>query len=419
MQSMIGKINLVFLLLFFSLNSTALDKISKEDGYFYLATFNVYKLGTVDAKYTSMDEDSNQDIDENIIPERIKNIADIVAIGEFDLIAFQEVTYGPRGEAAFNDLIKDLQDRYNLKYKVKHSDYIGQGLMAEMISFLYRPEIVEPKLSSKYNAYTYNIDIDGRDLVASSWKVGSFDFTAISAHLAWGNEEDRIDGFYEINQILHHPQRYSIDPDIIILGDFNRFGDNQDSVLQIDYDPVKILAPNITIFDSQFNTQKKVTKSNIIGKNIPNNNPQFLSTTVAKNTFVYDGIYMTADVSEELGFTGENAEYGTDFGIIVFDEVGGFGFQAGANKLDHNTLKNLYSDHRPLWMRFKTTQTENLDETILDDTYSVHSYYATPYGRKYHLHNCPTIRGKATPKTWKDKASAEDDSYTPCRICKP
>ncbi|OCQ17940.1 hypothetical protein A7985_25015 [Pseudoalteromonas luteoviolacea] len=73
------------------------DKLSKEEGYVYIATFNVYKLGAGAEKYKA------EKIPEELkgkIPKRINNIADVLAVGEFELVALQEVAYGHSGEAA-------------------------------------------------------------------------------------------------------------------------------------------------------------------------------------------------------------------------------------------------------------------------------------------------------------------------------
>ncbi|WP_319574848.1 hypothetical protein [uncultured Desulfobacter sp.] len=65
-------------------------------------------------------------------------------------------------------------------------------------------------------------------------------------------------------------------------------------------------------------------------------------------------IMISPNVAEELPPGSNHAEYGKEFGIIHFDEVGGFGHQPGAENLEHNPLKKAYSDHWPLWMRFRT-----------------------------------------------------------------
>ena len=407
------RISLLFFLIFLSPLSSA--DITKESGYLYVASFNVYKLGSVDSKYLSIDEDMGEEPITIGIPDRIKNLSNILSFGKFDLIALQEVTHGARGEAAISDLILDLKDRYNLVYKALHSEHIGRGLMPEMITFLYQPAVVKPEIVSNTNSLTKLIPIDGRDLAQTQWEVGNFDFTLISAHLAWGNELDRIDGYKKLNEIFQSPESFSVDPDILVIGDFNRFGDSQEAVKHLKHE--KFIAPNITIFDPKFNDKKRVTKTSIADKGIPNNNPQLLSTTVAKNTYVYDMFLMTDDVSEELGSA---PQYGVDWGIFHFDEVDGVAYQTGAELLDHNSLKNAYSDHRPLWFRFKTNVSGSADDDESGQLSSAVTvkYVATEYGKKFHLPHCHTIRNRATSITF-DSIETAKLNHSACRVCQP
>ena len=161
-------------------------------------------------------------------------------------------------------------------------------------------------------------------------------------------------GYEKIKDIFDNPSDYSNDLDILVLGDFNRFGKGYESVKKLPYDASKFLAPNITFFDPDFNTKKNVTKASISGKGVPNDNPQLVSTTVSGNKKVYDMILFSVDVAEEFPPGSNEAKYAKDFGIIHFDEADGFGYQAGADSLSHDVLRKAYSDHRPLWMRFKT-----------------------------------------------------------------
>ena len=246
-----------------------------------------------------------------------------------------------------------------MKYRFFLSDHIGKGLIPECIVFMYRPQVVNYKrIEGKRSKL---IEIPGRDLVKTIWQADKFDFTLIAAHLAWGNKNKHRDaGFDKIEDIFYRPCAYSKDPDIIILCDFNRFGDGQEAVKKLKYDPKKFLVPNVTFFDPSFNKQKEVTKASIRGKGVPGDNPQLISTTVSPNKMVYDIIFISRDVDEEFPAGSDGAVYGKDFGIIHFDESKGFGFQPGADSMNHETLKKAYSDHRPLWMRFKT-DTDNLD----------------------------------------------------------
>ena len=392
------------------------EAITKGPNELLICTFNVYKLGSVADKYVALEEDAEPASD---LPERIQNLANVLAVGPFDLIVLQEVTEGLPGEWAVSDLVRDLNNRHHRNYRHFASDGIGRGLMEEAIAFIYDPNTIEPQVLTGDTSMTVNIEIDGRDLVRTQWKAGGFDFTLVAGHLAWGSEQDRDAGYEMVEEILTSstPSTFSHDPDIIVLGDFNRFGNGYDSVKELHYDSSRFLAPNVTIFDPGFNTIKEVTSTSIQGTGVAE--PQHLSTTVAGNTFVYDMILITADAAEEFTAGTGAAVFGNDFGVIHFDELGGTGFQTGADALTHATLKKKYSDHRPLWMRFRT-DTNNLDGTPSGP--GMHPpgvvYVGTQYGKRFHLPSCPMIRGRDLPKRWtsRDEALAERG---PCRVCKP
>jgi len=287
------------------------------------------------------------------------------------------------------------------------------------MGFIYNPSVIKPEVITGNTSMLDYIEaspIGGRKFVKTQWIAGNFDFTLISCHFAWGNKEKRNGAYETLESILTTPtpSNYSVDPDIIVLGDFNRFGDYKESVKLLDYNADKFWVPNITIFDTEFNTVKQVEDVNVENKGIPNNNPQLLSTTIADNTFTYDIIFFTSDVNEEFTVTPETVEYGKDFGIIHFDEKDGFGYQEGASELEHNSLKEEYSDHRPLWMKFKM-DSDNLD----GDSQSNNTVYVgTEYGKKFHLKGCPSIVNKVITVEWNSLEEALSER-TPCMRCKP
>ncbi|MHC4444592.1 MAG: exonuclease/endonuclease/phosphatase family protein [Planctomycetota bacterium] len=395
------------------------ETLVKESNHVYICTFNVYKLGSVDPKYDSLEGDG--DVEEDVIPERIKNLANVLAVGRFDLVALQEVTFGEKGEWVIADLVKELKDQHGIEYSYFLSDHIGKGLMPEAMAFLYNAKVVKAEKLSGQNTLHSNINIEGRDLVRTQWQAGDFDFTMFSAHLAWGSKSDRIDGYEKMEEILTTtvPSPFSQDPDIIVLGDFNRFGKGYKCVEELSYDPDRFLVPNITIFDPGFNIIKEITKTSIQDKNIPEDNPQFVSTTVAKNKFAYDMILFTKDVAEEYPAGENHGEFGKDFGIIHFDEAGGFGFQGDADTLTHNQLKMAYSDHRPLWMRFKTNagQSDNAPSGVTISTATT-VYVGTAKGKKFHRSDCYIIKQRETPKQWTDREAALAERQR-CRVCEP
>jgi len=124
------------LFFFLSLPASA-DTLNKAPNHIYISTFNVYKLGAVDDRYKDI-ETWDADLDETI-PERIENLAKVIAVGGFHLVAIQEVRSGPKGYFAIKDLQRALHENHGMNYRFFISDYIGQGLVPEAMAFLYRP----------------------------------------------------------------------------------------------------------------------------------------------------------------------------------------------------------------------------------------------------------------------------------------
>lgn len=384
-------------------------------GEIAICTFNVYKLGAVDDKYLDLNGDYLGDEE---IPERVQNLANVLVEEELDIIVLQEVHAWERGHAVIRDLIQALDTFHGVRYEYILSDHIGRGLIPEAIAFLYKPGTVRAVPLNQLGVMSELIPIPGRDLVKTEWVAGDFDFALVSAHLAWGNRGDRDEGFKKVADILNNPSNYSDDPDIIVLGDFNRFGSGYSSVDYLDYDEGEFLAPNVQFFDPDVHSVKAVTKSSISGKGVIGDNPQMLSTTVAKNTYVYDLVLFTMDCEEEYTAGGEPGDLGKDFGIIYFDEPGLIGYQSGAGQMSHNQLKEAYSDHRPLYARFRTNagaaDSEAANPAVADEPLFV----GTTSGARFHLLDCWTIRDRELSHQWFTAEAALGDRR-PCGVCKP
>ena len=333
--------------------ASAVDRLVKESGFVYIASFNVYRLGAVEHRYRTMTGDSDLEKLDDHIPERIKNLARVLAVADFDLVAIQEVQDGYAGHAAMTDLVRVLETQHGLVYRYLLSDYIGSGYrLCEAAAFLYKADVVRPEPVAGTNTTSVRIRIPGRDLVQTQWEAGHFDFTMFTAHLAWSSHDDRSAGFAKIREIFDSPADWSHDLDIVFLGDFNRLGGSQPTAINsLPYNPEKFRAPTITVFDPAFSKHRQVPKR---ATDLPVADPQLLSTTVSDGRHAYDMIMFSHDAGEEFPAGLHEAKYGVDFGIIHFDHPTGFGFQKGADALSHNELKEAYSDHRPVWLRFRT-----------------------------------------------------------------
>ena len=198
-----------------------------------------------------------------------------------------------------------------------------------------------------------------------------------AAHLAYGNLADRQNGYETIASMFSQPLHWSGDPDVIVLGDFNRLGKVSQKCAREELDckkltPIKALeyntrspnfrAPNIAAFDPAFSRCPQVQNWKKCDAPMPSVDPQLLSTTVSDNTYAYDAIMFSRDASEEFPAGLHGAKYGTDFGIIHFDHPGGVGYQHGAKTLNRHEIEKAYSDHRPVWIRFRVDDPSHADD---------------------------------------------------------
>ncbi len=320
-----------------------------------VATYNIFSLGNIANKYKQTKGSYTHDT----IPQRIQNNAQVLAKRNLDLISIQEVAASKGGEWALKDLTHELNTKYKKRYKWLHSNPIGLGFgFLESIGFLY--DSVKVTSNNKMEIIPSN---GGRNFIKCSFKSGNFDFSLIGVHLSWQNNSYRIAEFQKIETILSQPTDYSLDPDIIILGDFNRFGNRQTAVKNIRYTPEKMFCPNIDFWDPQFNKTKQVSTLSIQGKGIPSDDPQLLSTTVSNNHMAYDMVLCSSDVKEEFHTSIEHMKYDINFGVIAFDHPTSPDYIPASQG---KNIKYQWSDHRPVWVRFQTNRdTEDHYEPFL------------------------------------------------------
>lgn len=317
--------------------------VFRQVNFLTIASYNIFSLGNIAEKYKITKGSYTQDN----IPQRIQNNAQVLAQRNLDLISIQEVATGDPGEWALRDLTYELNTKHKKSYKWLLSKPIGRGFgFTESIGFLY--DSLKVFTDKKMNSIPSN---GGRNFVKCSFKSVNFDFTLIGVHLSWQNSAHRIAEFQKIDTILHQPTDYSHDPDLIILGDFNRFGNRQTAVKNIRHAPEKMFCPNIDFWDPQFNKIKQVNRRSIQGKKIPSEDPQLLSTTVSDNHMVYDMILCASDVKEEFHTPLSKIKYNVDFGVIAFDHPTSPDFIPASQS---EKIKEQWSDHRPVWVRFKT-----------------------------------------------------------------
>ena len=291
--------------------------------YLNIGSFNVYLFGGVDAKYKEIrkvekDPDYKRPDSTFYLPKRVINCAKILSKGELDLIAFQEVVAGDRGDSVMRDLASILNSKYNRKYKWFTSDPIGKGFkITECMGFLYDSTKVDLLMQDGKESTLMACDESkNRKYAKTCWKSGNLDFTLISCHFAWNdkNPERRQADYKWLNDILHNPSKYSNDPDVLVIGDFNRLGgkmkmaENDFGVQHLNVDTTKFRAPHIEVFDKNINRLKEVKD------NIEIDHPQEHSTTVSdNNTVVYDVAWLTEGLFNNYRM--HKARWNLDFGV--------------------------------------------------------------------------------------------------------
>lgn len=147
-----------------------------------------------------------------------------------------------------------------------------------------------------------------REPYYASFRAGQFDFTAITAHVIWGDsvpprqrEVRELANVYQTLQAMNGPEQ-----DVILLGDFNRNPDDLSA-----YQPLLSIPTMVHLF----------------------NDPQ---KSHIRDTSLYDNIFFqTSYVTEYTGKSGIDRFDETDFGN------------------DDMTASLAVSDHRPVWGEFR------------------------------------------------------------------
>ncbi len=321
--------------------SAAFAQVMKQDANaLYIGTYNIYTFG----KHGDT---------------QIFNGAKVLASGDFDLVAIQEVM-GTKGEESVSVLTKYLKDSFNLNYASVVSADLGQGLGGqERIAFLYKPDVLKLVNHDGKAFQVVEVPGDGRDFAFTRWSKGNFDFVLGSGHLFYGDSKEkettlarRKQELEQVYSFFKDPKKQFGDEDLIFVGDFNRAALVPD-YKSVNYDTTKYFIPNIEFFDPGLNKVPQVKKENIAGKEVPKDNPKCVSSTVAKgNTYVYDMIICSKSLYDNYGAPRSKGKFNTNFGVISYDMIDGIGTIPDATKqMNQTKLKNAYSDHRPVWVR--------------------------------------------------------------------
>ena len=197
---------------------------------------------------------------------------------------------------------------YTYNYEV--SPKVGKAIK-EIYAFFYRQDKVT--VTQRGKLYTDVIDKFIREPYYASFRSGNFDFTLVTIHALFGNNEnERRPEIQELATVYKHIQDENPrEQDIIILGDFN-------------FPPT----------DYGFNELKTY----------PTMGPLILPSakTTITDTSLYDNFWFQRQFVRE--YTGM-------VGIDKFDET--------IFHNDDNRAKIAVSDHRPIWASFNVEQADD------------------------------------------------------------
>jgi len=330
------KIIFYILLLFLSACSdgtdvTAFTPAQINGSTIKIASFNIAELGN-----EKMDKD-------------FEAIAKM--INRFDLIALQEVQDTGGKEAVMNiytALNKISGNSYALPLVIPNS---GKGFPGiEGYAFIYRdPVALDNRVSPVYDFRSDDHDIYGRIPGFAHFKAGTFDFVVATVHLQWGNIDRRAKEVMDIKQWLIEYANRSVaeERDLIIVGDFNRYGDGKPKGNLTD----AVIDSHNAPFDSLVDFNELAQTYRLISLEfLPTLYTRFASldaqsTTIATENALYDQIMISAGSFRE--YTATPSLFGEDIGVVAFD------MEAPWTEKKHEEIKAAISDHRPIWARFR------------------------------------------------------------------
>ncbi|MFC1509190.1 T9SS type A sorting domain-containing protein [Candidatus Omnitrophota bacterium] len=300
--------------------------------YITISSFNIAELGT-----STPDKDH-------------RAIADM--IDEFDLIVVQEVQDKDDGGA---NHIAAIVDTLNLSAPSPYSYFVipgaGRGYPGnEGYAYIYRsPVVLDESYIPAYGLKDTEVDY-GRVPGWAYFRAGNFDFMIVTVHLHWSDLDKRTAGVADLLAWLKvfadRPE--TEERDLIVAGDTNRFGD---------YSNTKInngeTAFHKLLLDSDLDTKFRLLFCEYLTFPDAKEAPDDVgSTTVSdNNNMVYDQIIISAGVFNEFG--DEKVSLGDNIGIIDYDNWPEF------SELESGDIKDLVSDHRPIWAKFRIDQADD------------------------------------------------------------
>ena len=166
-------------------------------------------------------------------------------------------------------------------------------------------------------------------------EAGELDALVVSVHLSWKNTKRRAQ---ENLRLLRWMLEEHDDPDVMILGDFNRYG-NGGKTFHVWTEAAQAGAVRVLLEETTTRPSARRARSD----------PR--STTVGRSRWQYDQIIVSPAFSHELA--AQPVRFGTNVGVVPFDRA------PALDALSHPVLSRRMSDHRPVWVRLCTNRRDD------------------------------------------------------------
>jgi len=295
-----------------------------EEGYITICSFTISELGA-----------SSENKDHRAIADMID---------DFDLIVIQEVMDNGGAEH-----IQAIVDSMNVNAHRPYTYFIipraGRGFPGyEGYAYIYRePVVPDEAYSPSYGLKETTVNY-GRIPGWAYFKAGNFDFLLVGIHLHWSDLDKRM---AEDADLLSWLKEYAEKPDteerdLIIAGNTNRFGGYSETKIRN-----RETAFHQLLDDESLNEKYRL----LFCEHLPVPDAKEAdtdagSTTVSdSNNMVYDQIIISSGNFHEFGDA--PASLGNSIGIIDFDNSPEF------SSMETEAIKDLVSDHRPIYARFR------------------------------------------------------------------
>ena len=313
----------VFMILFLSF---CVNSLYAEE-YIRICSFNIAEFGEGNHPKT----------------RNIDSIAKMITDEKIDLLVIEEVGTKLEAEKQVEKLC-EIMNTLTFGTESKYYPFITPQSGDERCAVIFRdPIIMEDDIMwLDEDLDPSNVRLGGQTYyripVALGFRAGNFDFFIVILHLSWSDLERRKGEFEGLKSFLEDGS--DTEKDWIIMGDTNRYGKYSKNAAK----SFDVLLSGNWKDVYRFPLLEAITEPDDM--NVYRASEDKYSTTISKNKDIYDQFIITKGAEKE--FDTNNPKFGEDVGIIAFD------MDHAYDSMAHNEIKYMISDHRPIWIQFRT-----------------------------------------------------------------